>query len=284
MLPITKAMPKEMLPIGKVPLIQYAIEEIAASGIREIILIVAPGKNTIQEYFERDARLENILERKGRHKDAQLIRNLSQGVEIKVVCQDQPLGLGHAVTCAREAIGNEPFALVLPDAFITNERPCIRQLIDCYEVIPGSYIATREVEPADFSRFGILKVSAVDDSPYDGRYLRVQGLVEKPTPEAAPSRYGVFGRYLLDPAIFEYIDGIKPLPGQEIQLTEALARYCLDFPMYAVCFEGAHFDVGNELGLLEASVRMGLENPDVSDEFRRYLLSIFAAQDNSLTV
>jgi UTP--glucose-1-phosphate uridylyltransferase len=284
MLPITKALPKEMLPIGKAPLIQFAIEEIAASGIREIVLIVAPGKDTIQKYFERDTDLENVLEQRGRHKDSQLIRSLSQGAEIRVVYQDQPLGLGHAITCARQAIGNEPFALLLPDAFIASERPCIRQLIDCYETTPGSYIATREVEPEDFSRFGILEVSVADNCPSNSRCLRVNGLVEKPTPEVAPSRYGVFGRYLLEPAIFDYIDSIRPLPGQEIQLTEALGRFCHDFPMYAVRFDGDHFDVGNELGLLEASVRMGLRSADVGEEFRRYLLSILAVQDDSLTV
>jgi len=271
MLPITKAMPKEMLPIGKVPLIQYAIEEIASSGIREIILIVAPGKNTVQEYFERDTLLENFLEHKGRYQDAELIRSLSRGTEISIVQQDQPLGLGHAITCAREVIGNEPFAVILPDAFIASQRPCIRQLIDCYEVTPGSYIATREVEPAEYSRFGILKVSAVDDFPYHTGCFRVNGLVEKPTPASAPSRYGVFGRYLLEPAIFDYIDSTQSQLGHEIQLTDALDMFCHAFPVYAVCFEGEHFDVGNELGLLEASVKMGLESREIGNEFRRFL-------------
>jgi len=284
MLPITKAMPKEMLPIGKVPLIQYAIEEIAASGISEIILIAAPGKSTIQEYFERDKRLEKVLEQKGRYKDAELIRSLSKNTVIKVVHQEHPLGLGHAVNCARQAVGNEPFALVLPDAFIASQRPCIRQLLDCYQVMRGSYIAAREVEPAEYSRFGILKVSDVAEFPQNVRCLQVHGLVEKPTPEAAPSRYGVFGRYLLEPAIFDYIDNIKPLPGQEIQLTEALSRYCHDFPTYAACFEGDHFDVGNELGLLQASVRMGLKSAGVGDEFRKYLLSMLATTDDALAV
>ena len=271
MLPITKATPKELLPIGKKPLIQYAIEEIVASGIREIILVTAPGRNLIQEYFQRDIPLENLLEERGRHDEAEVIRSLSQCADIRVVQQDQPLGLGHAVNCARQQVGDEPFALVLPDAFIVAQRPCLRQLLDCYEHTAGSYIATREVEPFEFARFGILEVSPLDASEDSHLRQRVHGLVEKPAPEMAPSRFGVFGRYLLEPGIFGYIASARPEKGHEIQLTDALAAYCRDFPMYAVCFEGEHFDVGNELGLLQASVRMGLNNPAIAEEFRTSL-------------
>lgn len=283
MLPITKATPKELLPIGRKPLIQYAIEEIVASGIREIILVTAPGRNQIQGYFQKDAVLESLLEKRGRHDEAEMIRSLSQSADIQVAQQDQPLGLGHAVSCARQQVGDEPFALVLPDAFIVARRPCLRQLLDRYELTAGSYIATREVEPFEFARFGILDVSAVDRSKDNLLRQRVHGLVEKPAPEVAPSRFGVFGRYLLEPKIFDYIASAGPELGHEIQLTDALAAYCRDFPVFAVCFEGEHFDVGNELGLLQASVRMGLNNPAIGEEFRTSLREMISATASTAT-
>ena len=155
---------------------------------------------------------------------------------LRTVCQDQPNGLGHAVTCVRQMVGNEPFAMILPDALIISSSPCLRQLIDCYQEFPGSYVATREVDVEEFGRFGILKVSLVAGAPWDGRLHRVEGLVEKPAPEAAPSRFGIFGRYLFEPRIFEYLDHTLPDQNGEIQITDAMALYCREHPLYAFCF------------------------------------------------
>ena len=273
MLPITKSTPKEMLAIGRKPVIQFAVEEIVASGIREIVLVTAPGKTTIEEYFQRDPRLEGFLNERGHDSLASLVSALSQLADIRVVHQEQPLGLGHAVSCARRELNSEAFALVLPDAFIISTYPCLRQLLDCYQSMPGAYVASREVEPEEFSRFGILKIAENINPIASPRRLRVHGLVEKPPPDVAPSRFGVFGRYLFEDAIFEYIEKENHGTRREIEITDAMSRYCSDLPMYAVCFEGEHYDVGNELGLLEASVSIGLRSPEMGEEFRRFLTS-----------
>ncbi len=271
LLPLTKAVPKEILPVGNKPLIQYAVEEVVGSGIEEIILVVAPGTGIIQEYFRRNLALENILEQRGRHGEAELIRSVSRGANIHIVYQHQPLGLGHAISCARELVGGEPFATILPDALILGERPCLRQLMDCYERFQGCYVATREIGVGDLCRFGILQISPVDYVPWSAVLYHVEGLVEKPAPESAPSRFGVFGRYLFEPGIFDYLERLKPDRNNEIQITDALALYCRDYPLYAFCFEGDHYDVGNKLELLQASVTVGLRDPEVGDGFLRFL-------------
>ena len=168
--------------------------------------MTAPGRLATERHFSRDLSLERLLERRGRKSDLEMVRSLAEMAHLRTVCQDQPNGLGHAVTCVRQMVGNEPFAMILPDALIISSSPCLRQLIDCYQEFPGSYVATREVDVEEFGRFGILKVSLVAGAPWDGRLHRVEGLVEKPAPEAAPSRFGIFGRYLFEPRIFEYLD------------------------------------------------------------------------------
>jgi UTP--glucose-1-phosphate uridylyltransferase len=275
LLPFTKAIPKEMLPVGNKPLIQHAVEEAVSSGIEEIILVAAPGRdNIINKYFCRDLSLENRLEQRGRHGDAERIRSLSCGAKIRIVYQDEPLGLGHAVGCARELVGGEPFALILPDALILGGRSCLRQLIGCYQRLAGSYVATREVGTGDLSRFGILQVSPVDDPQWRAILYRVTGLVEKPAPGSAPSRFGIFGRYLLEPEIFGYLERVTPDENNEIQITDALALYCRDSPLYAFCFEGDHYDAGNKLGFLQSSVAVGLSDPETGEEFRRFLVAM----------
>lgn len=270
-LPFTKAVPKEMLPVGNKPLIQYAVEEAVASGIEEIILIVSHGKSIIQEHFSRNLSLEEVLHRRGRHADAEAIRWLSQCVRISTACQEQQLGLGHAVSCARDLVGDEAFAVILPDALVLGQRPCLRQLIDCYERYPACFVATREVAVEDLSRYGVLKVAPVADTQLDGRLFRVEGLVEKPKPEIAPSRFGIFGRYIFQPAIFDHIERVVPDGSGEIQITDAMAKYCRDLPLYAFCFEGEHYDVGSKLGYLQASVMVGLSDPDTQGAFRRFI-------------
>ena len=278
MLPFSKAVPKEMLPVGNKPLIQHAVEEAVSSGIEEIILVAAPGRNIIQEYFERNLSLEKVLERRGRHSEAETIRSLSHGASIRVALQEQPLGLGHAVGCAHDLVGGEPFVMILPDALILAVRPCLRQLIDCYKRFPGSYVATREVGVEELGRFGILRVLPVNDSQQSAQLYRVEGLVEKPAPEAAPSRFGIFGRYLFTPEIFSYLERVEPDRNHEIQITDALALYCRDLPLYALCFEGDHYDVGNKLGFLQASVAVGLADPEAGDAFHKFLQTAASGQ------
>ena len=268
MLPFTKAVPKEMLPIGNKPLIQHAVEEVIASGIKEVILVAPPGKSIIREHFSRNRSLEATLQQRGRKSDAEAIRSLSELAEIRIACQEKPLGLGHAVACARELVNGEPFALILPDAFIVAERPCLAQLMECYEQLPASYIATREVLAEEVSRFGMIEVSPVEQGQWPGRLYQVSGLVEKPAPAATPSRFGIFGRYLLEPEIFECLERAAPDRNHELQLSDALAIYCREFPLYAFCFEGDHYDVGDRLGFLQACFKIGLSDPAVSRTFR----------------
>ncbi len=274
LLPFTKVVPKEMLPIGNKPLIQYAVEEAVSSGISDVILVTAPGRLTTERHFSRDLPLECFLERHGRKSDLEMVRSLAGIAHLRTVCQDQPNGLGHAVTCVRQMVGNEPFAMILPDALIISSSPCLRQLIECYQEFPGSYVATREVDVEEFGRFGILKVSLVAGAPWGGRLYRVEGLVEKPAPASAPSRYGIFGRYLFEPWIFECLDRTLPDQNGEIQITDALALYCRKNPLYAFCFEGAHYDVGNKLGFLQASVSVALTDHEIAGAFRRFLASL----------
>lgn len=271
MLPFTKALPKEMLPVGNKPLIQFAVEEAFASGIQEIILVVSPGKSVIQEHFRRNLSLEKVLGERGRHGDAEMLSRLSQQVELRTVCQQRPLGLGHAIGCARNLIGDEGFATILPDALMLGQQPCLRQLIDCYERRPACWIATREVAEEDLCRFGILKLASSNDSRLGESALQVEELVEKPKPEMAPSRFGIFGRYVFQPEIFGYIERVRPDANGEVQITDALAMYCRDLPVYACRFQGDHYDVGNQLGLLQASVAVGVKDPDTGATFRRFL-------------
>lgn len=273
MLPFTKTVPKELLPIVNKPLIQYAVEEAIASGIEEIILVASPGKSAIQDYLRRDESMERELERRGRIVEAKLLRAAGCQARLSVVYQEQPLGLGHAVYCARRAVGESPFALILPDALILGPTPCLRQLLEGREAVGGSCIATREVPAQDRGRYGMLDVESVADTEWADRLFRVRGLVEKPSAGSTKFRFGVFGRYVLEPAVFECIERVAPDSTQEIQITGALSLLCSQCPLYACRFQGDHFDVGNRLGYLQASVQAGLDDPGLSAEFQRFLRS-----------
>jgi UTP--glucose-1-phosphate uridylyltransferase len=205
MLPFTKAVPKEMLPVGSKPLLQHAIDEAVASGITEIVFVVAPNERIIREYFQRDPELERILEQRGSYEVAQRLRVLSTAANFLYVCQERPLGLGHAIGCARDLVGGEPFAVILPDALILGATPCLRQMIEAHQQIPSCYVATREIPLEELGRFGILDIASSESRSGPTLY-RVRGLVEKPNAATAPSRFGIFGRYLFEPRIFEYID------------------------------------------------------------------------------
>jgi UTP--glucose-1-phosphate uridylyltransferase len=258
LLPATKVVPKEILPIAGRPLIEYAVEEAAASGIETIVLVVGPGKELIREYFQRDLPLKDALADPGWDLEATKIRRLMELVEIKTVWQAKPIGLANAIALAQPVVGHEAFAVILPDALIDAEVPCLRQLIDCYSAHPGCVLAARSIQADEIERFGIVEGEPASAS--DSRVLRVASLMERPTLSATKSRTGIFGRYVLLPEIFTYISRLKPGRGGEFQLTDALSACAQSLPVYAYRFEGEHFDVGNRLGLIQATVRYALKD------------------------
>jgi UTP--glucose-1-phosphate uridylyltransferase len=273
MLPATKVLPKELLPVAGKPLIQHAVEEAAASGIETIILVIRQEKSALQEHFKRDSELEFFLESRGKKEEAELLRRLSNLVEVRCAFQDEPRGLANAVACAGELVGNEPFAVLLPDVIIDAAEPCTKQLISAYAEHPGSFIAIRQVELQELGRHGVLRVENCQDT-CDGRMLRAISLVEKPTFESARSRFGIFGRYILEPEIFPHIESTLPARNGEVQLTDALDRMCRERPVYGFCFKGKHYDAGDTLGLLEASIVLALKDPKLQQRLWRFLLQL----------
>lgn len=268
-LPVTRSVPKEMLPLVDRPLIQYAVAEAAASGIREIVLITAEGKHAIEDYFERDLALEDFLESKGEIELLREMRALTDLADVRYVRQEEPLGLGHAVLTAREMVGDEPFAVILPDDIIYASVPALKQMLAVYQKYGASVIAVEKMAPRDSVKYGVIKPEAVSPGIH-----RVLGLVEKPLPAAAPSNLGVVGRYILTPAIFPAIEATPPGKIKEIQLTDALHRLLVRQPVYALEFEGTRYDTGTPLGLLEASVTLALKMPALAQELKAYLKSL----------
>ncbi|MBI4461883.1 MAG: UTP--glucose-1-phosphate uridylyltransferase GalU, partial [Acidobacteria bacterium] len=260
--PATKAQPKEMLPIVDKPLIQYAVEEAVASGIEFIILVTSEGKDALENHFDSNPELEQLLAGRGKTQELEIIRQVSRLAKVWSVRQVEPHGLGHAIGCARDLVGEEPFAVLLPDDIIDNQPPALKQLIEVYDEHPGCIIATREVPREQVRRYGILGVEPVNPArpAWRERLFRVTQLVEKPAPEQAPSRYGVIGRYVFEPEIFACIDETQPGAVGEIQITDSLMLYARSGAVYAFAFEGAHFDAGNKLGMLQAQVEFGLKH------------------------
>jgi UTP--glucose-1-phosphate uridylyltransferase len=272
-LPITKTVPKEMLPICNKPLIQYAVEEAAASGIQTVILVVGRGKRVLTEYFQPNPILESSLEKRGHDAEAEAMRKLSQLVEITTVWQDSPQGLAHAIGCARVRVGDEPFVVILPDALIDATAPCARQLMDCYAHHPGCIIATRRIRPEEAERFGVLEAVALPDARgRGGALVGVLSLTERPTVDPSKTRYGIFGRYVLSPEIFGCIEHLSPGFGGEYQLTDALATCSRDVPVYGYCFQGEHFDAGDQIGFLEATLHYALKDRSAAARLRYLLL------------
>jgi UTP--glucose-1-phosphate uridylyltransferase len=274
-LPATKVVPKELLPIAGKPLIQFAVEEAAASGIETVILVISSGKGLLAEHFHPNPHLENLLRARGNAQAAELIHRLSELAEIRTVWQDSPLGLADAIRCARAPVGDEPFAVILPDALIDSDRPCIAQLMACYENHPGCVLATQSVEVADVGRFGILDVIPVHDPCCGGRVHRVVSLTERPSPKATSSRFGIFGRYILEPEIFWCIDHTRAGYGGEFQLTDSLSLWSDRSPVYAYQFQGTHYDAGDKFGYLQASIAYGLKDPEIARPLLKHL-STFA--------
>ena len=269
-LPATKAQPKEMLPIVDKPTLQYIIEECVASGIEEILIITGRNKKSIEDHFDRSVELEIELEKSGKEEMLKMVREISDMVNIHFIRQKEPRGLGHAILCAKTFVGNEPFAVLLGDDVVYNDnKPCLKQLIDCYEEYKTSVLGVQTVEPQDVNKYGIVGGLHIEDRVY-----KVKNLIEKPAVEEAPSNVAILGRYIITPKIFEILENTKPGKGNEIQLTDALLELIKHEAMYAYDFEGRRYDVGDKLGFLQATVEYALRKEELRDGFIEYLKTI----------
>jgi UTP--glucose-1-phosphate uridylyltransferase len=269
-LPATKAQPKEMLPLVDKPMIQYVVEEAVASGLSEIIIVTGRGKRAIEDHFDAAFELEYYLNDRGKMEELAQIKTISELASVSYVRQKEPLGLGHAILCARSLVGDEPFAVFLGDDIIgAAPSPCMRQLLDVCERFPGPAIAVERVPRERIHQYGVVAVR-----PLEARVHEVLDLVEKPNPRDAPSDLAIIGRYVLPPEIFEILAETPADARGEIQLTDALRKLRARRSMYAVEFEGKRYDTGDKLGFLKATVEFALERPDLSDAFREYLRSL----------
>ncbi|MFD1031296.1 UTP--glucose-1-phosphate uridylyltransferase GalU [Metaplanococcus flavidus] len=255
-LPLTKAMPKEMLPIIDKPTIQYIVEEAVASGIEDIIIVTGKGKRAIEDHFDNNFELEENLIKKGKFELLEKVRDSSQ-VEIHYIRQKEPKGLGHAVWTARKFIGDEPFAVLLGDDIIRSEKPCLKQLIDQYMEIGSSIIGVQSVDENETHRYGI-----VDPAGVDGRCYKVRNMVEKPVKGTAPSNLAIMGRYILTPEIFQFLDKQEVGAGGEIQLTDAIQGLNELQSIYAYDFEGKRYDVGEMLGFIQTQMEFALDHEE----------------------
>jgi UTP--glucose-1-phosphate uridylyltransferase len=272
MLPATRVIPKEILPVVDRPAIQVVVEEAIASGIEEIVIVVAPGRSLVLDHFAPVPDLERHLQERGKHDLLAVVRSVSGMTRITRADQTQPMGLGHAVLQAREAIGDEPFAVILPDDIFDSERPCLRQLMDVAEARAAPVVALMRVAPRDISKYGI-----VEASPAGERLHRLTGMVEKPELSKAPSDFAIVGRYILTPGIFSLLAEGKPGAGGEIQLTDGLLALCRSRPMYGYEFAGTRYDLGDRFGLITAQIGFGLKRPDLADRLRAYLKTVVSA-------
>ena len=265
-LPATKAQPKEMLPIVDKPTIQYIIEEAVASGIEEILIITGRNKKCIEDHFDKSVELELELERAGKSELLELVRGISDMVDIHYIRQKEPRGLGHAIYCAKTFVGDEPFAVLLGDDVVDSETPCLKQLIDCYSEYKTTILGVQTFAKDNVSKYGI-----VDGIHIEDRVYKVKDLVEKPSIEEAPSNIAILGRYIITPEIFNILGNTKPGKGGEIQLTDALKSLISKEAMYAYNFEGKRYDVGDKLGFLEATIEFALKKEELKSEFIEYL-------------
>lgn len=269
LLPASKVIPKEILPVVDTPAIQLVVDEAISSGLTEIIIVVSPRRRTVLDHFAPAPELERHLESRGKHELLQLIRNSAAGARIRAVEQHEPLGLGHAVLSARKAVGREPFALFLPDDIFEGARPCAAQLLTVAGEYDSPVVALLRLERSQLSKFGIVKAKAIAKRLYS-----LYGMVEKPSPEDAPSDLAIMGRYVLPPEVFDLIERTKPGVGGEIQLTDALAGLCESGRMLGYEFEGVRHDLGDRAGFVIAQIAFGLKRPEVADRLRAYLASL----------
>ena len=261
-LPATKAMPKEMLPVVDKPLIQYAVEEAAAAGIEEFVFVTGRGKAAIEDHFDVSYELEKTLGERGRDDVLDAIRAIGlEPGQISYTRQMDPMGLGHAVWCARKHVGNEPVAVLLADDLIMSKAPCLGQLIDVHKETGGNVVAVEEVPAEHTDRYGVLDIDSDD-----GTRASVRGLVEKPVPAEAPSRLAIIGRYVLMPEVFEHLAKFETGAGGEIQLTDAMAKMIGHIPFHGLRFEGRRFDCGDKIGFFEANLAFALERDELRDD------------------
>lgn len=269
-LPATKAQPKEMLPIVDKPTLQYIIEECVASGIEEILIITGRNKKSIEDHFDKSVELELELEKSGKEEMLKMVRDITDMINIHFIRQKEPRGLGHAIHCAKTFVGDEPFAVLLGDDIVYNdEKPCLKQLIDCYNECGTSVLGVQTVDRSQVNKYGIVGGEQVSDRVY-----KVSNLVEKPSPEEAPSNVAILGRYIITPRIFEILETTAPGKGNEIQLTDALLTLVKEESMYAYDFQGKRYDAGDKLGYLQATVEYALRRPELKDDFMAYLKTI----------
>lgn len=271
-LPTTKAMPKEMLPIVDRPTIEYIVEEAIQSGIEDIIIVTGKGKRAIEDHFDRNLELETNLMQKGKFDLLEKI-NQSSKVEIHFIRQKEPKGLGHAVWCARNFIGNEPFAVLLGDDIVQAENPCLKQLIEQFDDTQSSVIAVQQVAEDQTHRYGIINPSEVN-----GRRYEVESFIEKPEPGTAPSNLAIIGRYILTPEIFRFLDDQIVGAGGEIQLTDAIEKLNQIQSVYAYEFEGKRYDVGEKLGFIQTTVEFALNNEEIGLEVKEMLLELLGKE------
>jgi UTP--glucose-1-phosphate uridylyltransferase len=270
-LPATKAQPKEMLPLVDKPIIQYAVEEAVAAGIEQVIIVTSSQKRAIEDHFDLSYELEHLLEEKGDIEMLRQVRHISDLAQVAYVRQKEQLGLGHAVLMAKDLIGHEPFAVILPDDVCVGDRPVIGQLIHAYQQTHSSVVAVMEVPREETSRYGVIGAEATDDPLDHGRLHRVTRLVEKPNPADAPSNLAIIGRYVLTPKIFDKLEQTPRGAGGEIQLTDAIEALMEEQQVYGYEFEGVRYDAGTTMGWLKASVELALQRPELATEFRAYL-------------
>jgi UTP--glucose-1-phosphate uridylyltransferase len=273
-LPATKAQPKEMLPLVDKPVIQYAVEEAVAAGIEQVIIVTSSQKRATEDHFDLSYELEHLLEEKGDIEMLRQVRAISDLAQVAYVRQKEQLGLGHAVLMAKDLIGHEPFAVILPDDVVVGDRPCIGQLIHAYQQTHGSVVAVMEVPPEETRRYGMIAAERSEDPLDHGRLHRVTRLVEKPAPEDAPSNLAIIGRYVLTPKIFDKLEQTPRGSGGEIQLTDAIAALMEEQQVFAYEFEGTRYDAGTTMGWLKASVELALQRPELEAEFRAYLAAL----------
>ena len=271
-LPATKASPKEMLPVVDKPLIQYAVEEALSAGARNLVFITGSSKRAIEDHFDSDPELESALEAQGKHELLATVRGILPGwASCIYIRQPAPLGLGHAVLCARPVVGHEPFFVHLADDLIDAEVPVLQQMAEAHAASGGSIVGVQSVAPAETDKYGIVATAG-----QPGRLAQVTRIVEKPKPADAPSNLAVVGRYLLSPAIFERLENIGRGAGGEIQLTDAIAALLESEKVHAFRFEGKRYDCGSKLGYLEATVELGLKHPELGPRFSAYLRELAA--------
>jgi UTP--glucose-1-phosphate uridylyltransferase len=266
-LPVTKVIPKELLPVLNRPIIHYAIEELIDSGIEQIIIVIAKGKHLLEDYLSHSFELEHVLRERSMHEALAAISPLCNSDNVCYVHQTEQLGLGHAVLTARNLVGEEPFVVLLPDDIAVSQVPLTKQLIEIFQKYNANILAIEEIPRNKVSDYGIIQPYQIDE-----RLYRVVNLIEKPAPERAPSRLGIVGRYVLQPEIFNVLEETPPGKGGEIQLTDALRLLLQEQPILGYRFEGVRYDVGTPLGLLRASLCFALQDTRTLDELRTYLL------------